>query len=127
MGIQYLDSPNNKYHIGHGQYNRSMNFTGNQNVYNQTCLVRNCFFEPVSRRDIDWVSFTLKQIESAFRFNHPAIISSHRVNFSGNIDEKNRANGINDLRKLLIIITKKWPSVEFMSTNALGDLIANTK
>jgi hypothetical protein len=65
----------------------------------------------------------MQQIEAAFRWNRPAIISSHRVNFCGHIDPANRAKGLGDLRVLLKKIVEKWPDVEFMSAGELSDLI----
>jgi len=86
-------------------------------------MVRNVVFEPTEDRGIDWVDFTLKQIKTAFRWNKPAIISSHRVNFCGHIDEKNREKGLKSLEGLLQEIVKKWPDVEFMSADELGNCI----
>lgn len=60
-----------------------------------------------------------------FFWNKPANISSHRVNFCGYIDDKNRGKGINDLKKLLQKIVQKYPDVEFMSAGELGELILN--
>ena len=68
----------------------------------------------------------MKQIETSFFWNKPANVSSHRVNFCGYIDKKNRATGINDLKQLLKKVVQKWPDVEFMSANELGDLIVKS-
>jgi len=65
----------------------------------------------------------MKQIEAAFLWNKPAIISSHRVNFCGHIDENNRKKGLTSLKQLLDEIVKRWPDVEFMSADELGDTI----
>ena len=89
--------------------------------------VRNVVFEPTHNRGIDWVNYSLRQVEIAFRWNRPAIISSHRVNFCGHIDPNNRKKGISALKELLHKIVQKWPDVEFMSANELGDLILNSK
>ena len=89
-----------------------------------TYQVRNVVFEPTNEIGFDWVNYSLKQVEAAFRWNRPSIISSHRVNFCGHIDPKNRETGINALKKLLKKIVKKWPDVEFMSSVELGELIA---
>lgn len=86
-------------------------------------LTRNVFFEPSYNENNNCVDDTMKEIEIAFRWRKPAIISSHRVNYVGRIDENNRANGLNQLNLLLKAILKKWPDVEFMSTNELGVLI----
>ena len=86
-------------------------------------MVRNVVFEPTEDRGIDWIGYTLKQIEIAFRLKRPAIISSHRVNFCGHIDPANREKGLNALKNLLQEIVKKWPDVEFMAADELGELI----
>ena len=41
----------------------------------------------------------------------------------GFIDQKNRAKNIKLLATLLSMILKKWPDVEFMSSDELGYLI----
>jgi len=127
-GIRYIDTPFIKSeHQGHGVYKSTFNYTGKKNVFDQTYLVRNVVFEPTDNRGVDWVPYTIKQIEAAFRWNRPAIISSHRVNFCGHIDENNRQKGITALRELLHKIIQRWPEVEFMAANELGDLISGTK
>jgi hypothetical protein len=90
-------------------------------------MVRNVVFEPTDNRNVDWVAYSFKQIEAAFRWHKPAIISSHRVNFCGHIDENNRKIGIKALRELLKRIVTKWPDVEFMSASELGNLITKNK
>jgi hypothetical protein len=123
-GVRYIDTPLIKNeHQGKGRYKKVFNYTGKRNSRGQTFLVRNVVFEPTENRGIDWVAYTMKQIEAAFRWNRPAIISSHRVNFCGHIDENNRKEGLRALRELLQKITQKWPEVEFMAANELGDLI----
>ena len=69
----------------------------------------------------------LSEIEISFKWKKPAIISSHRVNYVGGLSLKNRDNGLIQLEKLLIMITKKWPDVEFMTSNELGYLIEGKK
>lgn len=124
-GINYIDTPLLKReHQGDGKYKRVFNYTGKTNDLNQIYMVRNVVFEPTEDRHLDWVSYSLRQIEAAFRWNRPAIISSHRVNFCGHIDEKNREKGLNALQSLLQKITERWPEVEFMAANELGSLIS---
>ena len=127
-GIKYLDTPLLKSeHLGFGKYKTIFNYTGKRNNYDMYYQVRNVVFEPTEKRGIDWVNYAMSQIKSAFFWNRPAIISSHRVNFCGYIDEKNRQNGISDLRSLLKNIVQKWPDVEFMSSVELGNLMSNVK
>ena len=51
-------------------------------------------------------------------------MSAHRINFIGILDEKNRKNNLKLFESLLKRIIKLWPDVEFMSSDQLGDLIA---
>ena len=76
---------------------------------------RNCAFEPTDPR-YRGIDFTLKQIEIAFRWNQPANISSHRVNFIGGIEKKNREKGLSELKLLLDKVVRNWPEVEFVSS-----------
>lgn len=54
-----------------------------------------------------------------------AVISSHRLNFIGNIDIQNRDRNLILFQKLLNEIVKKWPDVEFISSDELGKNIVS--
>lgn len=90
---------------------------------NLTYLVRNCTFEPSKNQNENYWEGTLSQIKMAFKLNTPAIISTHRVNYIGSINESNRERSLNQLKKLLLEIKKRYPEVEFMTSVELGDLI----
>ena len=123
-GIKSIDIPfHHKVHLGENQYKLKVNVTGVDEKLNIVKIVRNVIFEP-THGNTDHVGHALKQIKAAFRWNKPAIISSHRVNYCGYIDENNRKKGLNALQKLLSQIVKVWPDVEFMSADELGKLIA---
>jgi hypothetical protein len=123
-GVKYIDTAMIKNeHQGDGRYKKVFNYTGKKNQDGQIIIVRNVVFEPTDDRGVQWVDFTMKQIEAAFRWRRPAFISSHRVNFGGHIDPENRKVGISKLKELLAAIVKKWPEVEFMAANEVGDLI----
>jgi hypothetical protein len=127
-GIKYLDTPLIKEeHQGKESYKKVFNYTGKKNDLGMIYQVRNVVFEPTDDRGFDWVDYAFKQVETAFFWNKPAIISSHRVNFCGHIDERNRDKGINALKALLKKIVKKWPEVEFMASNELGDLMSKKR
>lgn len=127
-GIRFIDlALMRSEHQGFGKYKKAFNYTGKKANNGLTIMVRNVVFEPTEDRGIDWVQFTMKQIDTAFRWNKPAIISSHRVNFCGHIDPKNREKGLETLKKLLQEIVVKWPNVEFMSADTLGELVLNKK
>ncbi|MFZ4435685.1 MAG: polysaccharide (de)acetylase [Flavobacterium psychrophilum] len=128
IGVQYLTrSKNRVYPLGDGQFAKEWNFIGSKNVFDQVIINRNSFFEPVcfgEQENIsDWVASCLKEIEIAFRWKKPAVISSHRVNYVGSIRPENREKGLNELRRLLISILKIWPNVEFLSSFELGKII----
>lgn len=127
-GVKYLDTPLVKNeHQGGGKYKTIYNWTGKTSKVGQFFQVRNVVFEPTDERGYDWVNYALQQIETAFFWHRPAIISSHRVNFCGHIDAKNRKMGLSALRVLLTHIVNKWPDVEFISSVNLGDLIAENR
>ncbi len=130
MGVKYLTrSKRRTYPIGDGAFKKEWNFIGDKNEYNQTIINRNCFFEPVcfgEHENIsDWANSCLNEMEIAFFWNKPAVISSHRVNYIGHIEPANREKGIQSLRYLLKTMLTKWPDIEFMSTNQLGEIISN--
>lgn len=102
---------------------RRLRYMGRKNQYGQIDLSRNAVFEPSENPKRDWVDSCMKDIEIAFRWRHPAIICSHRVNFVGSINENNRDNGLKQLSTLLKRIMYQWPDVEFMSSDQLGDII----
>ena len=124
-GIQYIDLGLVRHeHQGLNVFKKEFNYTGKKTKEGLTIVVRNVVFEPTEDRGIDWVAYTIKQIERAFRWNRPAIISSHRVNFCGHMDVNNREKGLTSLKALLDAIVRRWPDVEFMAADELGALIS---
>jgi len=106
------------------QYKAKYHYTGQKNSLGQIYLVRNCYFEPTFYSGKYTTDSCLSQISSSFQLRKPAIISTHRVNYIGGIDERNRDKGLRELLKLLTAILKKWPDVEFMSSDQVGELIS---
>lgn len=84
---------------------------------------RNVVFEPVMNINTDYVSKAMGRISAAFMLNKPAVISTHRINYVGFIDEGNKAYGLRQLQTLLKQILKKWPSVKFISSDQLIDYV----
>lgn len=127
-GIRFVDTAMvANEHQGKGNFKRKFNYTGKKTCEGLRLMVRNVVFEPTDDRGVDWVSHAMKQIEAAFRWNRPSIVSSHRVNFCGHIDPENREKGIRALKELLEKIVQRWPEVEFMSANELGKLMDSKK
>jgi hypothetical protein len=97
---------------------------GEKNKYGQILWRRNSRFEPSENQEFDWVSQCLKEINIAFKWNKPAIISSHRMNFIGTIFENNRAQSLLKLKVLLNSVVKIWPDVIFISTHELANILS---
>ena len=123
-GIAYMDETFLiRRYLGDGKYGRYFNYTGKRNKIGQMLIVRNCIFEPAANLGFDAASNCLQMIDAAFTMKKPAIISSHRVNYIGTIDEKNREKGLSALSQLLREIVKQYPDVEFVNSDDLGDII----
>lgn len=123
FGIQAIDKPFfQRKHLGFSKYQTKFTGLGYNKKTRLVQIVRNVVFEPTDGNN-DHVGQALSQIETAFRWNKPALISSHRVNFCGHIDEKNRARGITSLKELLNKIVTRWPDVEFIGAHQLVNLI----
>lgn len=126
LGLNYIDRPRSLHrHLGSGKYQLENHKLGGGDKIKE--IVRNVVFEPIHDRGFNWVDYSFKQVEAAFRMRKPANISSHRLNFCGYIDPKSRELGLSALRELLHRIVKRWPDVEFISADELGKIITNYK
>lgn len=108
--------------VSTGRISHTRHYTGQRNRLGQRYLVRNCYFEPASAPRCDWVDRCLAEIENAFLWGAPAIVSSHRVNFIGSLESKNRSENLRLLATLIRRILNRWPEVEFLSTSELVSL-----
>lgn len=125
-GIQYLQGQRAQIAPGiNGKCRAIYHRTGQWNAMGQAYLVRNCLFEPYSDPKKDWSASCMQEIANSFYWKTPAIISTHRINYVSNMDVKSRDNNLSMLRDLLHRISEKWPEVEFMSSDMLGDLLSN--
>lgn len=106
-------------------YQYKKHYLGQKNKFGQHYLVRNAFFEPATDRHIDWISDCLQRINIAFRWNKPAIIGIHRLNFIGSIHEENRTRNLKLFGLLLKEIVKRWPDVEFRSSDEVINEMRN--
>ena len=132
-GVQFVQGM--KYQLlpkPHGTVNREKirryngQVLGEDNGLLQT--VRNVQFEPSlvheSKKD-RVVKNCLDQIQTAFFWNKPAIVSMHRINFCGTLHQENRNSNLKLFNILLQQILKRWPDVLFMDTVSLGKIIKN--
>jgi hypothetical protein len=123
QGVQFYQGM--KFQIGlqnqSGKRNFFRHYTGDTNSLGQIYFVRNCSFEPTVNKTT--IAQTLKEVRNSFFWNKPAIVSIHRVNFMGGIEENNRINNLKSFEKLLNQILLEWPEVEFLNSVQLGNLI----
>lgn len=98
-------------------------FQGTKTKAGLTRLVRNCFFEPSTNPNHDYVDDCLNRIRIAFKWKKAAIICAHRVNFIGSIDSANTDRTLPEFKRLLAEIVKRWPDVEFVTSDELGDIM----
>ncbi len=123
MGIRYRSGSKIQSEArSSGKTRTRLHYHGQKDRYGIRYILRNCVFEP-SREGHYGVDRCLKDIDMAFSWQKPAIISTHRVNFVGELNRENRDQGLRQLSILLNEIVKRWPDVEFMSTEKLGALM----
>jgi hypothetical protein len=113
--------------LGQKKYKRGFHYLGQKNFLNQRFIVRNALFEPNEPASFDWVERCLNDIKIAFRWNKPAIISSHRVNFSGYLIPENRGASLRKLELLIRSILKIWPDTEFICMYSLGKIMSESE
>ena len=86
-------------------------------------LVRNVTFEPYAKPDEDPVAPALRQVSTAFLWRKPAVVSTHRINYVSGLDLRHRDRSLSLLRELIAGILKRWPDVEFMTSDELARLM----
>ena len=125
-GVKYIQSTfQQKIPIGDDQ-GVKVTYRGFQGTRTKAGLIRlfrNCFFEPSTKENFDWVGDCLKRIEIAFKWGKAANICAHRLNFIGSIDSKNTDRTLPEFKRLLQEIVNRWPDVEFVSSDQLGSII----
>ncbi len=91
----------------------------------QSYNVRNVTFEPtpIPKTNAQNIDQCLMEMDIAFKMGKPAVVTSHRLNYVGFIDADNRDRSLKMLRKILSASVKRWPDIEFMSSDELGRLV----
>jgi hypothetical protein len=123
QGISYQYSPV----LNEKGYKRKFRYTGQSNDYRQRYLVRNAFFEPTLFQKSDVVEEILQRMRIAFFWNKPLIIGTHRINFMGGLEERNRTDNLQKFEQLFTSILKACPQIEFMSSDQLIKLMLSDK
>lgn len=111
--------------ILNGTHKEVFHYQGKENKNGQFYIIRNCFFEPSYHPKSDLIAEVLRRLKIIFFWGKPAVISTHRINFSGALDEENRTRNLESFKQLLQLILKTWPDVEFISTDKLGRIYQN--
>lgn len=84
-------------------------------------LTRNCILEPtVGKTTADGC---FEQIVFAFKNKLPAIICSHRINYTSRVDRRVRNLGLKILSDVLRKVVQYFPEVEFLSSEQLAKRI----
>lgn len=81
-------------------------------------LVRNCILEPIGANTK--VEQCVGQILWAFQHDLPAIVCSHRINYTSRVASSVRDKGLAVLDGVLKQVTEKYSDVEFMSSDKLA-------
>jgi hypothetical protein len=109
--------------LGKPSYKKIVHYTGQKNKYDQIFTVRNCSFEPSFFNSTEVVNNCLSQIRTAFAWDKPAVVETHRINFIGFIESANRDKYLKLFIELLRSIKRNWPDVEFVTSHKLGEII----
>ena len=107
---------------GNGKTKRKFRYLGLRSSQDQVYLTRNCFFEPSELGELA-LSKCLQNIQNAFLNSQPAVISTHRWNYIGRIDENNSSVSLKLLDRLIRSIISRWPDAVFIDSSTLGRLI----
>jgi len=121
--IEYLQGASSHLIPSKGKLKLKRHHLGERSANGLIYLVRNCSFEPAFNLQVDWVARAVSEIKNAFLWKKPAIISTHRVNFIGSLNESNRRRNLEFLDSLLRKILLLWPDIEFLTSNELGEII----
>lgn len=125
-GIQYIGAAKvQNQPLGNNAYKKTYHWLGQKNKYGQVYLTRNSLFEPNKPDKSVNLEGCLKNIHYAFKWNKPAVISSHRTNYTSSLNTNNRNKSLKQLDLLLTEILKKWPEVRFITSTKLGELLSN--
>lgn len=124
LGIRYINASKIQHEpLGNDKFKRRLHYLGQKSESGLTYLTRNVIFEPSKPIAGSWVDKALQEISIAFKWNKPAVISSHRVNYVSRVSLKNREHGLKELHLLLKSIKNRWPDVEFKTSSELGSIL----
>lgn len=98
-------------------------YFGQKNNLGQLYSIRNCTFEPATNPREENPNYLMDQVDTIFSEHKIAVFSTHRINYVGGIDESNRTRTLGILDEFLTLLFRKYPDVEFLSSDKLIDII----
>jgi hypothetical protein len=124
-GIKFIGASKvQKEPLGNNKHKKVFHWFGQKNKFNQIYLTRNAFFEPNKPSNSEDINSCLKNIHYAFKWKKPAVISTHRTNYCGTLNIKNRDKSLKQLDELLSKIVELWPDVKFITSSQLGEIVS---
>jgi len=97
---------------------------GARNAIGQKYSIRNCFFEPASLKYPELAACKcIREIDLSFDRHVPAVVCSHRLNYSGRIKPELRDRNLKALDEVLSETCKRHPDVEFLSPQEYYELL----
>ena len=95
-----------------------MHYTGQHGYGGMVYMVRNCLLEQINGTST--IAQCKSEIAEAFAHRVPAIVCSHRMNYTSRVSTKTRDNGLKSLEEVLQFVLSKYPDAEFAGSDALS-------
>lgn len=102
-----------------------VHYMGERGTEGMFYMIRNCMLEPAGMEAT--AEQCVGQIAKSFELGLPAIVCSHRNNYTSRVSPQARDKGLAALDTVLQQVTKKFPEVEFLSSEQLALKIAKHK
>lgn len=96
-------------------------YIGQRGAGGMLYLVRNCDLEPVAGGTT--VESCMRQVAVAFSRGLPAVLCSHRINYTSRVSAGVRDKGLAVLDEVLRQVVTRYPNVEFVGSDALAGRI----
>ncbi len=123
LGFTHIQTSMYQLERKNSTYMKRFHYSGQQSSNKELkYLTRNVYFEP-AYGSIDWLNNALEKVNLAFTFHTPAIISMHRINFVGGIRQDIRDKNLMEFKILLETLIRKYPNIEFLSSNELSEIV----
>ena len=98
-----------------------LHYVGERGDSGMLYLTRTCLLEPIASGTT--VEQCVTEIVNAFSLDLPAILCSHRINYTSRVAAHVRDKGLAVLDGVLKQVTSRFPNVEFLSSDQLASRI----